>query len=563
MTDLPPLPELSAPLSPTQRKVILAQLHSMGLRTTGDLRRLLAKVQAEQQRRAEQRERFDLDKNAAAIRERCRTLIGFVREAWHVLEPRTQFVEGWVTRAICDHLQAITRGTFLNMGWPNRLRMNVPPGFTKSLTTSVMWNAWEWGPCDLAHMRFFSTSYDEGYVRRDTRKTRDLILSPWYQRLWGEDAEGEFRNRVRLTRYGETSFENTSKGSREGVPFNRLTSGRGERLTIDDPLSVAQAKSDAEREHAKFVMRESVPSRVNNPITSATVLIMQRVHKDDPSGVWESLGVRHVALVLPMRFIAKKRCTTPIFTDPRQVEGELLFPERFPMSVVDAVETTEMTVYAVSGQHQQEPIPREGGMFKRAWFKPRADLPRGYRWVRHWDLADTEETYGADPPYTAGVLLGKPLNADTPYCVADVVRCRDEAPTVRKLVKNTAALDHARINAAGGTYEIQVPQDPGSAGKTVARDMVSMLVGYNAHKLIETGSKIDRAEPFATQAENGNVEIVIGPWNDAYLEEMTNFPGAKFKDQTDATSGGHSRLLKPPRQGMQSAGPQSIPLYGR
>jgi predicted phage terminase large subunit-like protein len=301
---------------------------------------------------------------------------------------------------------------------------------------------------------------------------------------------------------------------------------------------------------------------INDPIRSAIGLIMQRVHKDDPSGLWEELQVPHIALVLPMRFEVARRCVTPIFSDPRQVEGELLFVERFPMAVVDALER-EMTVYAVAGQHQQRPIPREGGMFKRAWFKPRPDLPRGYRWVRHWDLADTEATYGADPPYTAGVLLGKPLNAALPYCVGSVVRCRDEAPLVRRLVLNTAAQDVAMINAAGGTYEIQIPQDPGSAGKVVARDMVSMLVGYNAHKLIETGSKIDRAEPFATQAENGNVEIVAGPWNDTYLEEMTNFPGAKFKDQTDATSGGHSRLLKPPRQGMQQSSGHSLPIFQR
>src|ERR1700680_3552074 len=351
MTDSTTLPPPSPPLSPTQRALLLTRLKAMGLRTMGDVRRLHQRVLAEQQRRAEQRARLDLDRNVVAVRARCATLIGFMREAWHVLEPRTTFLEGWVTRTICDHLQAITAGTFLAMGHANKLRMNVPPGMTKSLTTSVMWNAWEWGPANLAHNRFFSTSYDEGYVRRDTRKTRDLIMSEWFQRLWGEDAEGEYQNRVKLVRVGETSFENTNKGSREGVPFARLTGGRGDRLTIDDPLSVPQSKSEADREHAKFIMRESVPSRINDPVRSAIALIMQRVHKEDPSGLWEDLRVPHIALVLPMRFEAKRRCVTPIFADPRTVEGELLFPERFPMAVVDALEK-EMTAYAVAGQHQ-------------------------------------------------------------------------------------------------------------------------------------------------------------------------------------------------------------------
>jgi predicted phage terminase large subunit-like protein len=486
-----------------------------------------------------------------------------MREMWHVLEPRMPFVEGWVTRAICDHLQAITRNIFLAMNVPNRLRMNVPPGMTKSLTTSVAWNAYEWGPANLPSNRFLSTSYTSLYVTRDTRKTRDLIQSPWYQRLWGADAEGEFKNRVVLKRVGETSFANTAMGSREGVPFDALTGGRGDRLTIDDPLSIVQAKSDTEREHARFVMRERVPHSVNDQIRSAIALIMQRVHLQDPSGLWEELRVPHVALILPMRFEVGRRCTTPVFTDPRQVEGELLFPERFPLHVVEALER-EMTSYAVAGQHQQRPVPREGGMFKRHWFKMRAAMPLGYRWCRHWDLADTEAVYGADPPYTAGALLGKPLSGPGPYVVADVVRCREEAPAVRRLIRQTAEIDRAKIAMAGGTLEIQVPQDPGSAGKTVRRDLLSTtLDGFNGVFLIESGDKIARAEPFAAQAENGNVEIVVGPFVDSYLENMSNFPGLKFKDDTDATSGAYSRLQMPPRQSNVHQPTPTIPIFGR
>lgn len=490
--------------------------------------------------------------NADAIRAECKTFIGFVRKAWNVLEPGTTFVEGWATRAICSHLEAITTGRFLAMGLPNKVRFNVPPGMTKSILVSVLWQAWEWGPCGMPHLRYMSTSYNGGYVTRDTRKTRDLILSDWYQSLWGENAagadeHGDCRGRVVLTRAGDTSFENTRRGSREGMAFDALTGGRGDRVTVDDALSVAQSKSEADREHAKFITREALPTRLNDPVRSAIAMIAQRVHEEDPSGVWKAIGVPHIALVLPMRFVKAERCVTPIFADPREIEGELLFPERFPLATVDALEK-EMTAYAVSGQHQQRPVPREGGMFKRHWFIPRKDLPNGYRWCRHWDLADTEETYTADPPYTAGVLLGKPEHGDGgPYCIAHVERLRAESPTVRKAVKAMAASDTIMIANTGGLYEIQVPQDPGSAGKTVARDMLTMLDGFDAHKLIETGSKIDRCEPLATQAENGNVEYVVGPWNDSFFEEICLFPGSKFKDQADALSGAYARLQRPPR----------------
>ena len=39
-----------------------------------------------------------------------RKLIEFVRQAWHVLEPDTLFVDGWHLHAICEHLEAVHEG---------------------------------------------------------------------------------------------------------------------------------------------------------------------------------------------------------------------------------------------------------------------------------------------------------------------------------------------------------------------------------------------------------------------------------------------------------------------
>jgi hypothetical protein len=44
-------------------------------------------------------------------------------------------------------------------------------------------------------------SFNEGPVKRDTRKMRDLTMSDWYRQLWPD---------VVLTRTGETSFANSS-----------------------------------------------------------------------------------------------------------------------------------------------------------------------------------------------------------------------------------------------------------------------------------------------------------------------------------------------------------------
>ena len=141
------------------------------------------------------------------------SLVGFVREAWHVLEPNSAYAHGWHIEAICDHLEAITAGRL------NRLLINVPPGMMKSLLVSVFWPAWEWGPRGLASLRYLASSYSENYVKRDSRRMRDLVASEWYQALWGD--------KVRLVRAGELSFANEATGFREGVPFPSLTGGVG------------------------------------------------------------------------------------------------------------------------------------------------------------------------------------------------------------------------------------------------------------------------------------------------------------------------------------------------
>jgi predicted phage terminase large subunit-like protein len=488
---------------------------------------MMRAIRAERARRQAEAEREQLARNSERIRARCTSLAGFVKEAWHVLEPTQPYIHGWHIDAICDHLEAITEGRFLELGVSNRLLINVPPGTMKSLLVSVFWPAWEWGPRGLPGMRYLTTSYSESYVKRDSRRMRDLVNSDWYKALWPE---------VTLVRAGEASFANSRTGFREGTPFRSLTGGRGDRVVIDDPHSTETAESPAERETTTRIFRESVPSRVNDPERSAIIVIMQRLHEDDVSGQILKLKLGYQHLMLPMRFEPERRCKTVLgFEDPRTFDGELLFPERFPSEVLER-DAKAMTEYAIAGQQQQRPVPREGGLFKRAWFEGkiiRQAMP-GTKWVRHWDLAATKKTTAAR---TAGVKLGR--QPDGSFVVGHVALTQDEGSAVRKLIKSTAEVD-------GKAVQISLPQDPGQAGKVQAQDMVKMLAGYRVKAEPETGDKVTRAEPFSAQCEVGNVFLVAGDWNETYLDELCLFPGGSFKDQVDASSGAFGRLLQAP-----------------
>lgn len=467
---------------------------------------------------AERREELErIERHAGEIIDRCRSLKGFAQEAWKVLEPRAELRWSWHMDAICAHLEAVTDGRV------NRLLINVPPGSSKSLLVSVLWPAWEWGPRGLLSLRYLATSYNDGPVKRDTRKCRDLILSEWYQTLWPD---------VRMVRSGETSFANSGTGTREGMSFGSLTSQRGDRLLIDDPHSTETAESDTERARTTRQFREGALDRLNDLEKSAIVIIMQRLHEQDVTGVIEGLpelGFCH--LVIPMRYearLAEKYCPTAIgWTDPRTEEGELMDPVRFPPDAIRKLEVGKGS-YAWNGQYQQRPAPRSGGIFQRSDFEIVDVLPaRIKRRVRAWDFAASSPKNGSDPDYTVGGL--GLLSHDGEFFIADIVRGQWTSGKVEQVLKNTASQD-------GVACPIRMPQDPGAAGKADAANKIKMLAGYAATAKPVTGDKATRARPASAQAEAGNIKLLRGAWNEAFLDEVCSFPNAAHDDQVDVLS---------------------------
>ena len=244
----------------------------------------------------------------------------YVKMAWPVLEPTSELKWGWSLDAICEHLEAVTKGDI------KRLLMNVPPGCMKSLLTGVLWPAWEWGPQGRPGMRYLGTAHKQDLAVRDNLKCRRLIQSDWYQQRWPLKLTGD--------QNAKTKFENDYTGFREAMAFTSMTGSRGDRVILDDPLSVDDANSEADLRAAELTFTEALPTRVNND-ESAIVVIMQRLHEKDTSGIIMKRELGYVHLCLPMRFEAERRCATRIgFVDPRTTDGELLFPERFPEHTV-------------------------------------------------------------------------------------------------------------------------------------------------------------------------------------------------------------------------------------
>jgi len=450
-----------------------------------------------------------------------RSLAEFVAQGWHVLEPQTELLWGWAPQTICDHLEAVTDERI------KRLLINCPPGLMKSLLVSVFWPAWEWGPRGLSHHSFVSTSYAQDLALRDSRKMRMLVESDWFQKRWplkfASDANAK------------GLFENEKRGFRSSTAFTSMTGKRGHRVILDDPHSVRSGESDAQRQETITTFREALPSRVNNK-DSAIVVVMQRLHEEDVSGeIISRNDGRYVHLCLPMRFEVDRACETRIgFKDPRTKEGELLFPEFFDEERTSLLEAELASSYAIAGQLQQRPVAREGGLFKRHWFDGKIvdAAPRDAITVRHWDLAATAKKTAAR---TAGVKMSRDKQGR--FYIEHCLAFQEDGHVVRQRILATADAD-------GQSVEVNVPQDPGAAGKVAKMDYAALLAGFKFHCEPETGDKVQRAEPFSAQVEAGNVYLVRGQWNNEYLDELCLFPGSKWKDRVDASSAAFGRLLK-------------------
>jgi len=177
-----------------------------------------------------------------------------------------------------------------------------------------------------------------------------------------------------------------------------------------------------------------------------------------------------------------------------------------------------------------------GNMFNRGWFEFMKEHPQrteGFRFCRYWDKAGTVSTSG---DYSAGVLVMR--DREGYYWILDVVRGKWNYGEREKVILATAQTDRLRF----GHVLIRIEQEPGSGGKESAQRTVKMLAGFPVQAETMTGSKEVRAQPLASQAYAGNVRVLLRPWTEEFMNELTIFPGGQHDDQVDGASGGFNTL---------------------
>jgi len=452
----------------------------------------------------------------------------FVKEFWHTLVAEEP-VFNWHVELMCNELQEAAERVFKGQPKEFDYLFNVPPGSTKSTICSQMFPAWVW--TNMPTAQFICGSYAHAIALKDSIRTRDVVQSETYQELFPHIQLREDQNAKGL-------FINTQGGYRYSVGVNGAVTGyHGHFLIVDDPLNPEESYSEAELKVANRWMNTTLPTRKVNKEMAVTILVQQRLHQSDPSGMMidrlEKDGLlRHICL--PGEKVEGAEIKPPQLAEYYDDDG-LLDPVRLPRKALDALRI-ELGEYGYASQILQNPVPLGGGMFKVAKLKMELERPKRFlRLCRSWDKAGTKDG-GA---WTVGLLMG--IDEKNEPWILDVVRRQVAATERENLIVAVAEEDDKNEKI---TVEILLEIEGGSGGKESGEGTVRNLEGHSVFTFHPTGDKESRAYPLASQMGNGTVHCLVGAWTREFTEELRYFPHSRYKDQVDAASGAYNRLAR-------------------
>jgi len=454
----------------------------------------------------------------------------------------------WHLDKICDELCKIAFRVAAGLPKEYDLIINVPPGTTKTKTACVMFQPWCW--VRWPWMRFITASYSGALSLEAAESSRDLVKSEKFKYFFPELGVKRDKDQKSNFRLVERTFDDNGVITNEIPRGNRfstsvggtLTGFHGHILLVDDPLDPNRASSEGELKRSNHWIDQTLSTRKVNKKVSTTILIMQRLHQDDPTGHWldkKNKKLRHICLPGEIRTEQYREQLRPKSWD-KFYENGLLDPNRMPMEVLEDM-LIDLGQYGFAGQVGQTPIPPGGGMFKVDNFSIIDTLPydpgsEKCRTVRYWDKAGTDRSKNKNAAYTCGVKMTKiGKGSHAKLVIEDVKRGQWATEKREHIIRSTAEADGHHV---GIFHE----QEPGSGGKDSAKATTTNLMGFTAKPDRPSGNKVYRADPYSVQVNNGNVILMRGSWNTEFVEEHRFFPNSKFKDQVDAASGAFSKL---------------------
>lgn len=436
-------------------------------------------------------------------------LVAFIQYCFQVVDPGTAFLPNWHIESIAHELEKVIRGE------TTRLILNIPPRNLKSICASVALPAFLLG-LDPTR-RILCVSYSIELAAKHSRDCRAVMEHPVYKSLFS-------KTRLSRAKNTELEFTTTAGGSRLATSVGGTLTGRGANLIIiDDPQKPEEALSEARRMATNGWFDTTLSTRLDQKTRDSIILVMQRLHQDDLTG--------HVLArdptgwhVLTLSAIADERTEIDLghgVIHVREV-GDVLHPEREPQAILDQIKNQQSSL-TFSAQYQQAPVPPEGALIKREWFRYYDQPPifqTGDKIVQSWDIASK---IGPQNDYTVCLTV---LMRRTDYYILHGLRERLEYPDLQR--KAIQLRDHHKAKT--------VLIEEAGTGIPLIQDL-KRNGGFRPIEIKPEKEKIVRVDAVTDLLEAGHVLLPrSAPWLADFLAEVLAFPNGRHDDQVDALS---------------------------
>ena len=447
-----------------------------------------------------------------------RSFAEFIKQAWKYVEPSIDLLWNWHIDAIANHLQAVAEGKI------KRLIINIPFRCSKSTLCSTLFPAWCW--VNNPGKKMITTSYDEALALRDAWAMRALVNTEWYKSLFPKEQPFQLSDDQSQKRF----FANNSGGHRLARGITSGATGHtAELLIADDPMNAKKVTSETERQTAVDSFQNQFMTRLSPPGQGAVVIVMQRLHHQDLSGIYME-DPNWDKLIIPMVWEGTQRSRTRLdWKDPRSEAGELMFPSYFTQEAIDGYKVNGSQF--IASQLQQHPVATEGSIIKHEWIREYRELPNVKRYSWSWDTAFKT---GDKNDYSVGTLWAE---CEDGYYLVDMIRKKLEYTALKHIISSA--------------YQSQPSAEVIIEDKATGQSLVQDLRRFTQLPVIPVipgrdmpGQKGERLEIAAGLFEAGKVFIPKdAQWKLNFIQEITEFGFQPHDDIVDSVTQYLHRVL--------------------
>lgn len=288
-----------------------------------------------------------------------------------------------------------------------------------------------------------------------------------------------------------------------------------------------ESESDLVLETTRLWWTETMPTRLNDQNKGAKVVVQQRTGERDLSGVILEQDDYDV-LILPAEYEGKKVYTSIGWCDPRENDGDLLWPAKVGPQAIASLKK-QLGSYAYAGQFQQRPAPREGGLIKVDWFKYYKLFRDRYGYIispvfrNKYQIWDTSFKEGEENDFSVCLTVAVGENG---FYVISRFKQKLDFPTLEK----TAILLANQYNPN------QILIEDHASGQSLIQ-VLKKRTTLPIKPIKADRDKVARLNAVSGYIEGGRWFLPEGePWVDDYIEELTTFPAGKHDDQVDTTT---------------------------